>query len=75
MFTITLINSTESKTVISAQAYNVTKTREGSNIRVWPELKGDYSEDFLVEPNNDDAFEVAYVTNLAGKTIDRIGGV
>lgn len=73
MLTITFI-ADELKTVVSCEIYTVTSTASGSNIRVWSSLKGESFEDFLIEPDSDDAFPVAYVTNLAGKTIDRIGG-
>lgn len=71
MLTITFITPEKTKTVVSCASYNVSPTEGGTNIRAWDSISGDVSADFLV---GEGEFEVAYVTNLAGKTIDRIGG-
>lgn len=74
MLTVTFI-ANDIKTVVSCASYSVTPLPGGKqNVRVWDTLKGESSEDFLMASDDDEAFPVAFVTNLAGKTIDRIGG-
>ena len=75
MLTITFIKDNE-RNVISCDSYAV-EVEEGSGITFLDVKKGygavSQVEVFSVLPNSQDDWAVAYVTNLAGKTIDRIG--
>ena len=74
MLTITFMSETL-KTVVSCDSYDV---ENEDQIIIITACKGfgdaKQSETFEVSSVIKTAYDVAYVTNLAGKTIDRIGG-
>jgi hypothetical protein len=75
MLTITFISG-QDRCVISCDSYSVEHCTETGDIFV-DVVKGVGekvgTESFVVSSNSEDDWSVAYVTNLAGKTIDRIG--
>ena len=77
MLTITFI-AANMKTVVSCDSYDAIPEDEDDGVVRMIVSKGfgaqSQTEVFFVDVNAADGFTVAYVTNLMGKTIDRIGG-
>lgn len=82
MLTITFLaytnkesNKESEKEVISCDGYRVTNLGEIQEVEVFKGIGEEAKcENYVVSPNSDFDWHVAFVTNLAGKTIDRIGG-
>jgi len=74
MLTLNFIKANKSKTVVSCDSYDVDECPSGTSVVVTKGF-GDnaVSEEFIVNPNSDE-YTVCFVTNLSGRTVDRIGG-